>query len=149
MRELTPLDLVHGMLLLKAVGALGIEYAAPKILIPENAQRINAQARNIFLAAERRQPYPWFTGLIELHKEINEISGNPYLNRQIFGRAHLVFFNRELAVRLPGKHWGRYIRNYESIVDTLLAGEPRKAVATFNSHMSWAIGLLRKEYLNE
>ncbi len=148
-RELTPQDLVHGMLLLKAVGALGIEHAAPKMHLASNVKRIKAQAKTVFAAAERRQPYPWFTGLIELHKEINDISGNLYLNRQVFGRAHLVFFNRELAERLPGRHWDRYVRNYEIIIDALLAGEPRKTRSAFTGHMSWAIDLLRKEYLKE
>jgi DNA-binding GntR family transcriptional regulator len=146
-RELTSQDLVDGMLLLKAVGALGIEFAAPKMKMPKNTKRINAQAKAVFGAADRRQPYAWFTELIELHREINEISANPYLNRQVFGRAHLVFFNRALAERLPGRHWEKYVRNYEAIIETLLSGDQRKAVSAFNTHMSWAIDLLRKEYL--
>jgi len=39
------------------------------------------------------------------------------------------------------------VANYHQIVDLVLAGDARKAVAAFNSHMTWAIDGLRKEYL--
>lgn len=144
---LTAMDLIHGMLLLKAVGALGIEYACPLMSQPANRSVVKAKAKEVFEAGDTRQPYPWFTGLIELHRLFNTISGNPYLNLQVFGRLHLVYFNRALSEKLPGRHWEKYVANYHQIVDLVLAGDARKAVAAFNSHMTWAIDGLRKEYL--
>jgi len=144
---LTAMDLIHGMLLLKAVGALGIEYACPLMSQPANRSAVKAKAKEVFEAGGTRQPYPWFTGLIELHRLFNTISGNPYLNLQVFGRLHLVYFNRALSEKLPGRHWEKYVANYHQIVDLVLAGDARKAVAAFNSHMTWAIDGLRKEYL--
>lgn len=145
--RLTPMDLIHGMLMLKAVGALGIEYACPQMSKPANRSAVKSMAKQVFEAGESRQPYPWFTGLIELHRLFNTISENPYLNQQVFGRLHLVYFNRALSEKLPGRHWEKYVANYHQIVDLVLEGDARKAVAAFNAHMNWAIDGLHKEYL--
>jgi DNA-binding GntR family transcriptional regulator len=145
--RLTAADLVHGMLMLKAVGALGIEYACANMDQPGNRSTIRQKAREVFLAGEARQPYPWFNGLIELHRLFNDISGNPYLNKQVYGRLHLVYFNRALSEKLPGRHWERYVANYRTIVDLVLDASTQKAVAAFNAHMTWAIDGLTREYL--
>lgn len=145
--HLTSMDLVHGMLMLKAVGALGIEYACANMRLPGNRGAVKSKAKEVFQAGATRQPYPWFNGLIELHRLFNDISGNPYPNLQVFGRLHLVYFNRALAEKLPGRHWEKYVANYHQIVDLVLEGDAKKAVAAFNSHMNWAIDGLRKEYL--
>jgi len=145
--RLTAMDLVHGMLMLKAVGALGVEYACAAMAIPANRNLVRAKAREVFAAGESRQPYVWFTQLIALHQLFNELSENPYLNQQVFGRLHLVYFNRALSEKLPGRHWKKYVANYHRIIDAVLEGDTRRAVAAFGSHMNWAIDGLRKEYL--
>lgn len=145
--RLTSMDLIHGMLMLKAVGALGIEFACPRMGEPGHRAAVKAKAREVFKAGADRQPYLWFNGLIELHRLFNDIGGNPYLNQQVFGRMHLVYFNRALSEKLPGRRWVKYVANYHRIVDAVLEGDARKAVAAFNTHMSWAIDALREEYL--
>jgi DNA-binding GntR family transcriptional regulator len=147
--QLSAVDLVHGMLMLKAVGALGIEYACPEMSVAANRNAVKQKARDVFAVGESRQSYAWFNQLIELHQLINGISRNPYLNQQVFGRLHLVYFNRALSEKLPGRHWERYVANYHAIVDAVLEADSRKAVAAFNAHMAWAIEGLRKEYLQD
>jgi DNA-binding GntR family transcriptional regulator len=146
-RELPPEDLVYGMQVLRAVAALGIELAVPRLAAPENRRRVERELGKITKIGVSRQPYQWFIGLVDFHRVINDISGNHYINDQVFGRLHLPFFCRALAVRLPGTHWPKYIRNYERIGHAVLSGQPSTAVAAFLRHMDWAIGLLESEFI--
>jgi DNA-binding GntR family transcriptional regulator len=146
-RELSPMDLIHGMQLLQAVGALGLEEGVPNLASPKLHKLVKRELDKIRKAGEQKQSYIWFRALIDFHILINDISKNPYLNNQVFNRIHHTFFCRELAKKLPGIHWKKYIRNYEKIGDAVLAVDNKLAVSKYNSHMKWATNVLRKEYL--
>ena len=146
-RALPPEDLVHGMQLLRAVGALGLELAARHMDVPENRKRVEREMAKIERIGASRQPYHWFIGLIDFHRVINDIGGNHYLNSQVFDGRHLPFFCRALAGPLPGTHWPKYVRNYQRVGQALLDGPANAAAALYEQHMNWAIALLENEFI--
>jgi DNA-binding GntR family transcriptional regulator len=141
-RRLSRKHLIDGMEMLRVTGVYGLEVAITRLDASAIAKVRQATAE-IRAAGKNRQPFEWFERLVNFHYVINDIGGNLYLNN-IWHGLHLTHFNRMLSEQLPGPHWDQYIENYEKICGSVLSSQPQNSVKLFDSHMRWALRLLRE-----
>jgi DNA-binding GntR family transcriptional regulator len=144
-RKVTTKELVDLLDFTEAICVLGVRVATPKMNRPKNRQIMDRAIQRIRDAYHNRIPLPFIRQLYQYHVDLNEISGNYYVNF-FYRRVPFHFFNPLFAEKLPGNaaQWDGFMKDYEQIHAALLTLDPHVSATTFVAHMQWVISLVRE-----
>lgn len=143
LRTLTREDLIDIYEAIGPVAALGVAAAARRIDEGDNRRRIEEAIENIRRSADVQPRFKFYLVLNEFHYVANSIGRKPYVD-VILRSVNLEYWNRHLAEAIDLRaQIPHYIRNYERLADSILAGDARAAAAVTVSHCEWCMSVLQ------
>ena len=142
-RTLSPKDLIDGIQVLQVVGDLGFKLFWPHHHRAELADYVKDVVDRIETAGSLRDRDAFFETIAESHRQVNDFTGNQFLN-PVIDRLHLRYFYRQMSDLLPPDYWEQYIRNYKDIGDLMIQGDLRNTRRIWNGHCKWLIKLLSR-----
>lgn len=141
LRKLYREDLAELYELAGPVVAIGVRAAAERIKERDNAKRIEAAIERIRGSADVKPRFRFYLVLNDFHYIANDIGGKPWVDF-VMRSINIEYWNRMLAEAIDlDVHVPTYIRNYERLADSILAGDARAAEAIVISHCQWAATL--------
>lgn len=143
-RQLSIKQLFDFLEFTESICALGVRLATSKMIEPDNRATMDQCYEAVQEAWDRRHGRDFVTALYQYHVELNQISGNQFVDF-FYRRPYIRFYTILLADMIPGIHWEQYILNYRRIHDTIMDGDVHAATATFVSHIRWVLDLLRQQ----
>lgn len=143
LRTLSRADLIDIYEAIGPVAALGVAAAARRIHEGDNRRRIEEAIEKIRRSADVQPRFRFYLVLNDFHYVANSIGRKPYVDA-ILRSVNLEYWNRLLAevidlrVQIP-----QYIRNYERLADSILAGDARASAAIIVSHCEWCMHIIQ------
>lgn len=142
-RKLSVDQLIDFMEFTETICTLGVRLGTMRMHEPECRDVVQAAFARLESAWDQRLPNDFVTALYAYHTDLNEISGNEFVDF-FYRRPYIRFYTTLLADLVPGRHWEQYIINYRQVHEAILSGDPHAAVATFVSHVRWVLKIMRK-----
>ncbi|MDX2224765.1 MAG: GntR family transcriptional regulator [Rhodospirillaceae bacterium] len=144
-RKVSNKELIDLLDFTEAICVLGVRLATPKMNRPKNRKIMDAAVQRIRDAYDNRIPLPFIRTLYQYHVDLNEISGNFFVNF-FYRRVPFHFFNPLFAEAIPSSaaQWDGFMKDYEHIHAALLTLDPHISTTSFITHMQWVISLVRK-----
>ena len=144
-RKVSTKELIDLLDFTEAICVLGVRIATPKMDRPKNIKIMEKAMQRIRDGYDNRIPLQFIRSLYEYHVDLNEISGNYYVNF-FYRRVPFHFFNPLFAEKVPSKpeHWDGFLRDYEQIQAALLNLDPHVSTTAFVTHMQWVISIAKE-----
>lgn len=142
-RRLSAKQLFDFLEFTESICALGVRLASQRMGEDDNRARMEKRFADIGEAWTRRHGRDFVTALYLYHVELNEISGNQFVDF-FYRRPYIRFYTILLSDLVPGVEWEQYYQNYKRIHETILEGDVHASVATFVSHIRWVLDLIRE-----
>jgi DNA-binding GntR family transcriptional regulator len=142
-RRLSADQLIDFMEFTETICTLGVRLGTMKMQDPTCRADLQRAFTRLEDAWDERMPTDFVTALYDYHTGLNRISGNEFVDF-FYRRPYIRFYTTLLSDLLPGRHWEQYIVNYRQVHEAILSGDPHSAVATFVSHIRWALKIMRK-----
>jgi GntR family transcriptional regulator, rspAB operon transcriptional repressor len=141
LRKLYREDLAELYELAGPVVAIGVRAAAERINEGDNAKRIQAAIDRVRRSTEIKPRFRFYLVLNDFHYVANDIGRKPWVDF-VMRSINIEYWNRMLAEAIDlDVHVPAYIRNYERLADSILAGDGRAAEAIVIGHCQWAATL--------
>lgn len=144
LRSMTLGDLIETYEVSGPIASFAVGVAARRIGEADNAERVTRAMERIRVAGSQPPSYAFYDPLDEYHYILNEIAEKPYVS-YLMRALNLDYWHRFLAENIDlARHIPRYVDNYQRLTDAVLAGDWRASEAIMQSHVEWAISLLRE-----
>lgn len=144
LRSMSLSDLIEIYEVSAPIAAIGVGAATRRIGEGDNAERVARAMERIRQAGQEAPSYAFYNPLDDYHYVLNEIAEKPYVS-YLMRVLNLDYWHRFLAENIDlARHIPRYVENYRRMTDAILAGDWRASKAIMQSHVEWAISLLRE-----
>lgn len=140
-RLLSKRNIIEGLQILQAVGALAIRLSGPRLRDPNAQKKLKASSDAILKAGKEGNINELFKAVSASHRLMNELADNSYLN-PVVSRIHLEYFNHQLSSMLPNTKRVEYISHYKEMSKLLLVGDTAAAEKAFVEHMDWLMKVI-------
>ena len=142
LREMRNEDLRDYWSVLLALGRLGIELATVKAAEPDNAKRLRQEQAHLHRRLLEVNGSAFYKVTNRVHYLLNEIADNRFLH-DLTSRYMILYWEKFLSEQLPYEDYRQdYIANYDQIIESVLRGDSRTAVAAWEYHVRWSVALI-------
>lgn len=130
----------------RVVSALGIRGAAENINSSEdNVGRIRTGIETVREAERKTTPRRFIMTLLDFHRIINEIYGNPLVD-EVMCRLQVTFWCMIIPQYICLEdYWEIYVRNYSRIAEAIMIGDADSAESIYRYHVKWSRSVILGE----